>query len=144
MFDLFELSAETWQWIAILSGIFFLGSMLAIPLLLALIPENYFLEHDDYLIHWKRSHPILRYFVLVLRNLIGLILIVTGIVMLVAPGQGIITILLGLACSTFPGKRTLELRLLRQEKVSESICWTRGKFNQPPLKLPEEAKPPSE
>lgn len=132
-------SPETWQWVAIVSSLVFLISLLTIPILLALIPEDYFLEYDDYLSHWKKSRPILRFLVLFLRNLLGFLLILVGLVMLIAPGQGVLTILLGVACSTFPGKRTLELRLLRQKKVSESINWIRWKFDKPPLKLPAES-----
>ncbi|MBD3675795.1 MAG: hypothetical protein HUJ26_19985 [Planctomycetaceae bacterium] len=144
MFDFLDGTTETWQWIALISTLIFLGSLLALPFLLSLIPEDYFLKHEDYLSQWKASRPILRIVALTFRNVVGVILILCGIIMLVAPGQGILTILLGLACSAFPGKRTLELRLLRQERVSRSLNWMRSRFDRPPLKLPDEITDSSE
>ena len=51
------------------------------------------------------------------------------------PGQGILTILLGVMLLDLPGKRRVEQRILRQPKVLEKINKLRNKFSKPPLLL---------
>ena len=57
--------------------------------------------------------------------------------MLFIPGQGLLTILMGLALLDFPGKRAAELRLIRYAPVNKSIDWIRRKSNKPPLRIPD-------
>ena len=59
-----------------------------------------------------------------------------GIAMLALPGQGILTILVGITLLNFPGKRRLELRIVRQRRVLRAINWMRAKAKRPPLVLP--------
>jgi hypothetical protein len=72
----------------------------------------------------------------VLRNLLGGALVVAGIAMLVLPGQGILTILIGLLLMDFPGKRRGEIYLLRKRTVARAVNWIRSRAKQPPLELP--------
>jgi hypothetical protein len=60
--------------------------------------------------------------------------------MLVAPGQGVFTLLLGISLTTFPGKRKVELSLLRRRGVLESINWLRAKSDREPLLIPDQGK----
>jgi hypothetical protein len=53
----------------------------------------------------------------------------------VLPGQGVITILIGLTLVSFPGKRNLERRMIRQKKVLSSVNWVRERAGKPPLRL---------
>jgi hypothetical protein len=64
-----------------------------------------------------------------------------GIALLVLPGQGLLTILLGITLLDLPGKRHLEIVLLRRPSVSRAVNWLRRKSGRPPLDLP--AKSPS-
>jgi hypothetical protein len=72
-----------------------------------------------------------------LKNLLGLLFLLSGLVMLFIPGQGILTILLGLSLLDFPGKPEIQLRLLRMPKVQKLIQWIRKKAKQPPLLIPD-------
>jgi hypothetical protein len=56
------------------------------------------------------------------------------------PGQGVLTILLGVMLLDFPGKRNLETRLVRQPRVFRSINALRARFDKPPLILDEETE----
>src|SRR5437773_1877177 len=49
---------------------------------------------------WRDRHPVLRAAGRVLRNLIGVALVVAGVILAVpgVPGQGLLTILIGLMC----------------------------------------------
>jgi hypothetical protein len=49
------------------------------------------------------------------------VLLIAGIIMLVTPGQGIISILLGLFLMEFPGKRKLELKLINHEPTFKHL-----------------------
>jgi len=98
------------------------------------MPANYF--HSS---HGREfltgSHPTLRWAGIVVKNLIGLVLVVLGVVMMVAPGPGVLTILLGVTLLDFPGKRRLELKLVRRPAVRHAIDSIRARFGQPPLLL---------
>ena len=56
--------------------------------------------------------------------------------MLALPGQGLLTIFMGLMLMNFPGKRSLELRIIRIPSILKSVNWMRAKADHPPLNLP--------
>jgi len=56
-----------------------------------------------------------------------------GIVMLVLPGQGILTIVIGLMLSNFPGKYRLERWLVMRPRVLRTINWLRQRSKRNPL-----------
>ena len=64
------------------------------------------------------------------------LMVLVGVAMLLLPGQGILTILIGLMLLDFPGKRGLERRLVQQPAVWRAINWMRAKAHQPALELP--------
>src|SRR5688572_27394414 len=77
----------------------FLGSIIISALIVAIVivkvPANYFSSHyqRDFM---PNASWATRWGATILKNLIGVILILAGIVMLIGPGQGILTILIGL------------------------------------------------
>lgn len=71
------------------------------------------------------------------KNLLGLIFIIAGLAMLLLSGQGFITILIGIMMLNFPGKFTLEQRIVQQPIVLRAINWIRAKTDQPELQVPE-------
>jgi hypothetical protein len=127
--------ASLWL-IGVLSVIVFIGTLVAIPLLAIHIPADYFTRRRRPLKSLPQGHAAVRLLGLVLKNLAGSIFILSGIVMLVLPGQGIITLLIGLMLVNFPGKRDLELRIIEQQSVLRSINWIRLRARRPALKLP--------
>ena len=60
-------------------------------------------------------------------------LLVAGILMLVLPGQGILTILAALALLDFPGKRKMEMRILHRPAILKSVNWLRKRAGREPL-----------
>ena len=56
--------------------------------------------------------------------------------MLVLPGQGLLTILIGIGISDFPGKYKLERRLVSVPGILGAINWIRGKARVEPLRPP--------
>jgi hypothetical protein len=57
-------------------------------------------------------------------------------VLLLLPGQGILTLLIGISLLDFPGKRQLEKRIARERHVLKAINWIRAKAGRPPLEVP--------
>lgn len=55
--------------------------------------------------------------------------------MLVLPGQGLFTILMGLILSNYPGKYNIERRFISIPSVLRTVNWLRKKSNKPPLEI---------
>ena len=72
----------------------------------------------------------------VARNLLGWTLIVLGVLMLVLPGQGVLTVLAGVVLADVPGKRGMIRRLLATGPVLRAVTALRERAGQPPLLLP--------
>tara|TARA_Y100000588_G_C14162714_1_gene885532 strand:+ start:991 stop:1446 length:456 start_codon:yes stop_codon:yes gene_type:complete len=110
-----------------------LASCIAIPWLLLRMPEDYFTQGYQPRLH----RGPLAWIVWLIRNLIALILLVAGILMLVLPGQGLLTILIAIMTSTFPGKYRLERAIMRRPGVFRAANWIRRKYDRTPLKHPD-------
>ena len=61
--------------------------------------------------------------------------VLAGVAMLVLPGQGILTMLIGLSLVEFPGKRKVELRILGLPGVRKVVSALRRRAGRPPLDL---------
>ena len=130
----FSVSGETLWWLGLLSLITFFGSLLLVPWLVIKLPEDYFVNTRRPVSHLKRLHPFIHYLIIAVKNMIGILLIFSGIVMLVIPGQGLLTILLGLFLMDFSGKYHVERKLIQQKQIRESINWIRLRANKPKIK----------
>jgi len=117
-----------------ISSIFiFLISILGISWFIAQIPEDYFLRSKRQPSKWREQKPILRFVVMFGKNLIGLSLIIGGLLMLVLPGQGLLTIVTGLLLVNYPGKYKLEQKLSSMPSIFRALNWIRLKAKKPPL-----------
>jgi archaellum biogenesis protein FlaJ (TadC family) len=116
------------------SILIFVISILGISWFVAQIPEDYFLSSKRKPSKWQEQKPILRLVVLFGKNIIGVSLIIGGLLMLVLPGQGLLTIVTGLLLINYPGKYKLEQKLVAIPSVFRALNWIRVKANKPPLK----------
>ena len=124
-------------WIGILSMATFVGTLIVIPILVVRIPADYFkLEKQDP-DRYHGKHPGTRIIGLVLKNIIGIMFVLAGLAMLLLPGQGLVTILIGITLMNFPGKYALERRIVQQPTVLRAINWMRVKANRPVLQVPK-------
>ncbi len=137
MWEWFWAHPHVMWWAGVFSAASFVGALLIIPPLIARMPADYFISRRPPDESWRARHPAIRWTVLILKNLLGVILAVLGAVMLVGPGQGLLTILIGISLVNFPGKRRLEIWILRQRLVWKSINWIRKRAKRPPLVLPD-------
>ena len=132
------LEGLTWEGVLLGVGAFvgmFLLSLVEVTVILVKLPANYFTsEYHDYYedrILWRRV------FWAVVKNLVGLLHVVAGVLLSLPgiPGQGVLTILLGVMMMDLPGVRRMERWLVSRRKVRASIDKIRAKFKKPPLVL---------
>ena len=99
------------------------------------LPPTYFSEdaasHAERLAPWRSARALAQ-------NALGLVLIAVGLVMSVPgiPGQGLLTVLIGLMLVDFPGRRPVERALARRPGVLAGMNRIRARFGQPPLRPP--------
>ena len=127
-------STDTLIWLTVLSMVFFVGTLIAIPFILVRLPADYF----DVRVPrpWmKDHHPVLRLVGHIVKNAVGGIFLFAGFLMLFLPGQGVLTMLIGISMLDFPGKRKVEAKLIGQPTVLSMVNSMRQKFNNPPLLL---------
>ena len=112
-------------------------SVFMMVLIISFLPEDYFKSENRNLISSVQNsrYPLLKLLVFITKNFFGVLLLLSGILMLVLPGQGILTIITGLVFMDYPGKYKFERKLLRQKGVINSINWIRSLLNQPSLKV---------
>lgn len=122
---------------AVSSVFMFVGTLIAIPIILMRLPADYF----DIRIPrpWMENHhPVLRLVGHIVKNVVGAMFLFAGFLMLFLPGQGVLTMLIGLSLIEFPGKRRLEAKIVGQSTVLSTINAMRAKFGKPPLVIAPE------
>lgn len=112
-------------------------SVFMMVLIISFLPEDYFKSENRNLISSVQNsrYPLLKLLILITKNFFGVLLLLSGILMLVLPGQGILTIITGLVFMDYPGKYKFERKLLRQKGVINSINWIRSRLSKPSLKV---------
>jgi hypothetical protein len=115
-------------WLGIISTITFFLSLLIIPWIICKLDKNFFLHIHK---HTKKEdeHPAIFILLKLLRYFVGSFLLFTGILMLFLPGQGILTMLLGICLLDFPGKRKIIDGTLQLPPIQKSLNWIRTKGN---------------
>lgn len=126
----FQQYQTAFVWLGVLSAVTFVLSLLMLPWLLRKIPEDYFRHH-----HTESSWVLLLTPRNLLRNLLGAPVLLAGISMLVLPGQGLITIIIGLAIMQFPGKFALERWVISRQGVLQAVNWMRKRSGASELRL---------
>lgn len=131
---LLEPLIELAPWLTLISVLMAVASMLAVPWLVVRIPADYFIAPRYE--HPTRGHK--GWTIWLLRNVAGCTLIALGILMLVLPGQGVLTILIGVAVSALPFKYRLERWLVSKPRVLAALNWIRRRYHKPPLAAPRQ------
>ena len=120
-------------------GIFlvtFSANLALVSLILVKIPADYFQDAGKKKFLAKQS-PVVRVLAIIGKNVAGVLLVILGVLLSLpgVPGQGILTILLGIMLLDFPGRRSLERRIVGWPKVFNAINKLRRRFDKPPLEL---------
>lgn len=123
------------QWLAGISIVTFFVSIILVPWYIARLPRDYFLSlHNEPPSVLLKRHNIA---LLILRNALGLVIFAAGCAMLFLPGQGLLTMLIGILCMTFPGKRYFILFITTPRFMRKSLDWTRQKMRLPLFSWPQ-------
>lgn len=116
-------------WTLGIAAAMFLGTLAVLPWIVGRMPADYFVRPEVPFGDWTWQKSLVR----LVRNAIGIVLIAAGITMLVLPGQGVLTILVGVACLSFRGKRKLMRSLVYRRGVLRGLNWIREKRHLPPF-----------
>lgn len=112
-----------------------IGALLA-PLMILRIPSDYFLPERRANLARRSRHPAVRALILAAKNLLGALLLLTGIALMFLPGQGLLTLLAGLIVMDYPGKYRFERWLIRRPYVLSAMNWLRIRRGRKPLESP--------
>jgi len=127
-------STEVLIAIAVLSAVTFVASLIGVPFFLSRLPQDYFSRRERVELGIPEGpRPGWRIALRVLRNALGWALLLLGALMLVLPGQGLLTLLVGLMLVDFPGKYRLERWLIARPSVLRPINALRRRAGRPPL-----------
>ena len=122
--------------LVVFSVLFFVFGIASVPYLVCKIPEDYFLREQR---NWRDSY--MRFgpaFLIVIlgKNILAVILLLSGLLMLFLPGQGLLSMFLGIVLLDFPRKYQLERWLIRKPALNRSLNWIRNKKGHKDLLTP--------
>jgi len=141
MYELLQNQVSTFWLLGLVSLITFFGSLIIVPWLIVRIPPEYFVNPDHPTRAAAIRHPALRVLYLVAKNLLGAVLVVSGILMLFLPGQGLLTILVGAVLLNYPGKFKIERWIVTRPHIWRLINRIRRYAGHAPLVLKENQTP---
>jgi hypothetical protein len=116
----------------------FLLTTVTVSWTLVRLPADYFTKEERRPLDSWSKRPVLRIALLVVKNVLGVLLILAGIAMMMLPGQGVLTLVVGLVLTDYPGKFRLQRWIVKKRSVWRSINWLRKRAHREPLKRPEE------
>ena len=124
-------------WLTAASLAVFLISPPVVIWLITKLPTDYFCRTRRRALESWDDYPAVRLIMLVAKSTLGILLLFSGIVMLVVPGQGLLTIVAGLILVEFPAKYRLEQWLVTRRHVWRAMNWFRKRAGRPELKRPQ-------
>jgi len=131
-----KLLAKGGLWLGIgISAVLAVGSVVLVVIVVIHWPADHFKPH----LPGAESPAAVKRHILasIGRNVAGVLLVLLGLVMALPgiPGQGVLTMIVGLTMIDFPGKRELERRLIGRPHVLRAINRLRARFGRAPLQV---------
>jgi len=141
MFDFISDFFTSLSWSKVLIGaLLFVASffinLAIVSVILVKLPKDHFSKRRKTKF-WSGPHPALHAAKVIGKNVAGVLLVALGVVLSIpgVPGQGLLTILLGVMLLDFPGRHRLEQKLLSKPSIVNSINRLRKRFDKQPLEL---------
>jgi hypothetical protein len=131
--------APDWNWLNVAAGLCvflltFFGTIAVAVLVLVRLPSDYLdaVVERAFMPNWP--WPV-RWAGLIAKNAIGVLTVAIGAVLTLPgmPGQGLLTIVLGLMLLDIPRKRTIVIRIVRIPRVNSAINQLRARYGKLPL-----------
>jgi hypothetical protein len=109
------------------------GSVVIVGAVISRLPRDFLSRHGS------APQPSLP--VRIGKNLLGVLLVVAGAIMSLpgVPGQGVLTMIVGLLLIDFPGKRAVERRIFSKPVVMNGLNRLRSRLGKEPLDPPPTA-----
>ncbi len=133
-------NAAVFWWLSIGSLAALLATPVIVGWLITRLPADYFRASTHSPLETLANRPLQRLTLLVAKTVLGTALLLAGVVMLVTPGQGLLTIAAGIIVAEFPGKRRLERWLATRRPVWRSLNWIRRHAGKSEFVLPAEPR----
>jgi hypothetical protein len=135
---------DTLLWVlATASVVTFVATLIAVPWIVIRIPHDYFAHRTRHATDWSQHHPAVRVLLKAGKNTLGAVFVLVGLAMLALPGQGLLTMLIGVMLLDFPGKFRFERWFVGRRPVLRAMNWLRKKGGRPPLTLHEDDAAPT-
>ena len=124
-FDLRHLALAAGIWIVLTAG-----SLAVVLRVVLALPADYFERNQPARVSWTLRR--------ILRNIAGVLLVVAGAVLSIpgVPGQGLLTMLVGVLLVDFPQRQRMERALARRAAVLTALNRLRTRFGRAPLRPP--------
>jgi len=122
-------------WLTIASVICLIVSPLIVSWMVIQLPSDYFSYPKRQKYQWVNQVPIIRGGWIFLKNILGVVFVIGGIAMLVLPGQGILTIIVGLFLMDFPYKYKVESWIIKRPVILKTVNRLRVKAKRDTLKI---------
>jgi len=135
MLEWLQIDQNAVWWMVGASILTFLAFLIIVPILIVRIPSDYFSHGRFQKRLWTNHHLALRMILLIGKNILGCIFIAAGLLMLLLPGQGLLTILAGIMLLDFPGKHRLVRWIVARPQVLQTLNWLRRRAGKSPLYL---------
>lgn len=127
----YEWSRPLLIWFTSISLVLALVSIVVLPILIIYMPHDYFLGA-----HRRRRRGFSAAWLFIVRNFFAVLLLIAGMLMLLLPGQGLLTMLAAIILSDVPGKYRLERWLILRPGILRAINWLRRKYDKAALVAP--------
>jgi len=126
-------SAHVW-WVTGLSVVIVAAGLLGAAVAVVRMPSDYFVRRQPSP-PGGSANAMIRLLRTLLRNVVGIVLVLVGLILSLPliPGPGLLLVLIGLSLTDFPGKRRLELWIVRTPAVLRPLNRLRTAFGRPPL-----------
>lgn len=112
------------------------AAVVGVPWVVARLPSDYFNQPQRAVWREWGGEPWFALLLGGIKNLVGALLVLLGLIMLVTPGQGLLTLLVGLLLMNFPGKYRLERWLVGRRGVLAALNWLRRRGGHLPFEPP--------
>lgn len=130
-FEYAEAHAALWVGVSVATAV---ATLVAFPFIVTRLPASYFTE--DRRPAPLSRHPPVHWLLMAVKNLLGLALVLAGVLLLLLPGQGLLTLIIGLTIMNYPGKFRIERWLVRRPRVLPALNWIRRRFGAAPFEAP--------
>lgn len=116
------------------SVLVFFAFLIAVPVILVKLPADYFQRPS---VGWTGSErwSVSRIIYLIIKNMVGVVLLLAGILMLFLPGQGLISMVMGFSLLDLPFKRRIVRRIVCKPRVMRPLNRLRARFNRPAFEI---------